>query len=402
MYKSMQHVTRKTPILRVIATALICMTPLTGHANGDLNEPLNNLAPVGNLPPSMAQPNFEADTEFNPAGDSILARITFPNGEIIFLREQYDNESSIGYLTTGNIDISPLLDNNATALEIFNHFSNGPAPQELIELHYNERQDGPRNFGSNDDLTLSDVNAYNRVPYQNLAKTTEELWDLGGYGEDYGSCPYFVKSPSGQFKVAPTDTLTLGAPELSYDNLWEDFRYDLTHLKRNSFFNRSHRWESQYGSKEFVGPWGYQRDIIIGISSWEMADGFRDSEYEKWRNDQDTVLPWDDYDVEPCTGNCADAHNYYFFAYCEHNEEKSFFNDIKYRLKIKGENGSSTWYSSSVYLKSFGEGARYHSSCNQRRRYSLIVEKKDSDDSPISQERYFVYMRTNTMPPFSL
>ena len=395
MYKIKQlskHKHRK--IFNSLGITLACLISTSGNSN--------ELSASNFVEHSIPQNTLtNQDKEFSPNSNSIIATIKLRSGSIIFLKEQYDNESNIGYLTTGNVDISELLEKNASALEIYNHYSNKLAPQAIIEQHYLETQQSPRQFNSLNNNVGIGVMPANFVPYQNLTKNQGDLWNLANYGELYRACPEIVTSAySSDLEVAPVDTSVPGAPVFDYDDTWHDFRYDLTHIKAGVFSNKSHKWESQYGSNTFVGPWGYQRDILMGIGSWQLTEGFRASEYNNWKNGNNTVLPWNEYDIEPCSGNCKDANVYYWFLYCDYNEDQSYFNDIRYELKIKGENGISTWYSPPVQLNFFGEGARYHSSFSSYRRYSLMVTKKDNIDSDATQERYFVYMRTRTTPVF--
>ncbi len=133
--------------------------------------------------------------------------------------------------------------------------------------------------------------------------------------------PYQVTTP-------PVDQATPGGPLIKYKNLWHDFLQTMTTIKGRSFSKRSNKWESQYGTKYFVGPWGYSRDIIMAIGSWEIPSGIRDSERGKFDRGKKTYLPWVENDLQPFSGQCKDAHYYYWFAYCDANKDEECFNDI--------------------------------------------------------------------------
>lgn len=73
-------------------------------------------------------------------------------------------------------------------------------------------------------------------------------------------------------------------------------------------------------------------------------------------------------------------------------------NTVNYRVRIKGEEGSTYWFSAWEYVNAYGEGVRYSSDFGSSRRYSLEVVDI-STKSIFCQEKYEVHLRWKVAPP---
>lgn len=73
-------------------------------------------------------------------------------------------------------------------------------------------------------------------------------------------------------------------------------------------------------------------------------------------------------------------------------------NTVNYRVRIKGEEGGSSWFSAWEYLNAYGEGVRYSSGAGSSRRYTLEVVDI-STKSIFCQEKYEVHLRWKVAPP---
>ncbi len=71
--------------------------------------------------------------------------------------------------------------------------------------------------------------------------------------------------------------------------------------------------------------------------------------------------------------------------------------DYRLRLYVESSNGD-TWHSDGINLLGYGDGARYRSSSNAKRRYDLRVVD-DSKKSLFCKERYDVFWRARTQGP---
>ena len=71
-------------------------------------------------------------------------------------------------------------------------------------------------------------------------------------------------------------------------------------------------------------------------------------------------------------------------------------NTVNYRVRLKGEDASSSWYSAWEYLTAYGEGVRYRSSSTGSKKYTLEVFDL-SVKSIHCQEKFDVYLRSRNV-----
>ncbi len=73
-------------------------------------------------------------------------------------------------------------------------------------------------------------------------------------------------------------------------------------------------------------------------------------------------------------------------------------NTVNYRVRLKGESLTTSWYSDWEYLTAYGDGVRYRSSSSGRRKYTLEVFDI-STKSIHCQEKFEVRLRSRDVPP---
>ncbi|MEO1085329.1 MAG: hypothetical protein AAFY88_13905, partial [Acidobacteriota bacterium] len=163
--------------------------------------------------------------------------------------------------------------------------------------------------------------AQKAVSYQNWTEDTTTCWN---WGTDAASLSGNVAAQ-------------IGDPSYSYSNAEYFFRnwsqVPTTGLTTETSDSASANSLPQGSYIEVASTaWGNERSLGLCITHAEVTDG------NSW---------WD----------CAPAGN----------EE----NSVNMRTRVRGENASGSWYSSSFFLTDYGHGARYRSSSSQDRRYHI-------------------------------
>lgn len=74
------------------------------------------------------------------------------------------------------------------------------------------------------------------------------------------------------------------------------------------------------------------------------------------------------------------------------------WNTVNYGVKLRGENASGWWSTSTLYLTGYGQGLRYRSSSTEKRKYQLRVVDY-SVKSILCKERYEVFTRERYFLP---
>lgn len=280
--------------------------------------------------------------------DQILLPLN--DGSITFINEDFDGESSVGILEQGKIDLTSFYRLEATALEIYQAFQpKEEAPQFLIDAHFKKATNNDVVSYHPRDLSELAATTISMAPgYYNFSKDTDNCWGWGGvsnYNSVTGSDP---SSYSGHSQSASQTEFT--------------------------------NWSMITGSSVLKGKYtsnGIYFDEHAESGDRYYATGFANERAFAMCVVYATVQP----NHHPSECSLVDGISE---------------NSVNYSLKLFVESASgATWNSKTIKLETYGEGIRYRSSSNTKRRYNLRVIDK-SIKSNICKEKYDVFWRAKT------
>lgn len=277
----------------------------------------------------------------------IVAELDLGNGTVHFIDETVDGEFGLGILELGKVDLGAFYEREATPLEIFLALAPEEAaiPEALYRAHDLARSldpslpEVPRDFA---DLSGAATGADKSVSYQDWTEDTSTCWS---WGTDAAS-------------LSGAEAAAIGDPLYSYSVAEYYFRQwsqiPSGSATESSIDDSANSVPSGLYFQVVQTPWGNDRALGICITHAELSAG----------------TDW--WDCEPLG-----------------NEQ----NTVQLRVRLRGENATSTWYSSQAHtLSGYGQGARYRSSSTQDRRYAIEV-RDDSIRSDGCQEQFHAMTR---------
>ena len=272
------------------------------------------------------------------------------DGSITFINEDFDGEPSVGILEQGKIDLTSFYTLEATALEIYLAFQpKEEAPQFLIDAHFKKATNS--NVVSYQPRDLSELAAttVSMGPgYYNFSKDTNNCWGWGGvsnYNSGTGSDP---SSYNGHSQSASQTEFTNWSMITGTSVLKGEYTSNGIYLDEHA----------ESGDRYYATGFANERAFAMCV-----------------------VYATVQYDYHPSECSLVDGISE---------------NSVNYSLKLFVESASgATWNSKTIKLEAYGEGMRYRSSSNTKRRYNLRVIDK-SIKSNICTEKYDVFWRAKT------
>lgn len=275
----------------------------------------------------------------------IIAQIDLDGGRLTFLDETIGKDVAVGILEEGQVDLGPLYEQNATALEIFLALAppSLKVPDVLYLAHDLARQNDPRISEEPRDLTNSDdqLDTFKALVKHDFANDTINCWGWGN--------------------VSVHDR-PLGNPPESYDG--------------HESTNATQEFETWSGI-----PTGFQ---TTDLHAYDENAELSDREYQTgWAHERALAMCVTHAIYETTENDCYGD------------------NTVNYRTRLYGENENGSWASNNIYVTGYGQGVRYRSSSTESRRYRLLVVDV-SVESLVCKENYQVDMRWRFNPPLSL
>jgi len=293
------------------------------------------------------------------AGDTLQSKTSYTyddqiqlvldDASLTFINESFDGDTSVGVLEQGRVNLDSLYRQEATALEIYLAYQpKEKPPQFLIDEHLKtaELSDTvpfqPRN------LTELVANNVTMAPgYYGFKKDTNNCWGWGGvsnYDSVVGSDPDSYGGHSGTASLAEFTNWSMITG---------------TSVMKGEFTSNATYFDEYANTqKSYATGFAHERAFAMCVTYAEINPNHHPSE-------------------------------------CSLNDGVSE-NSVRYRLRIFVESAAgSSWNSDLIYLENYGEGARYRSSSNTKRRYELQVEDV-SLHSSACQERYDLFWRAKT------
>lgn len=368
------------------------------------NYALTALLLICTSPASALDP---AGSEGDGSSGQVVATIDSKYGSIVFVEETYEDETRIGMLTTGSISLSSLMDQNATALEVFMLFRDEKdvIPERLFEDHYLAVDRKPIDYSEVLGLAAmrNKQEFYYISLYRNLSKDSDLCNDLvADFAGPYGIRPSAVWQEN--FVVPPSEYALVGLANGSYNyNVsWNTYANDVAYVDPPLAFQvtlDAVNEHSSTGDSQVWSAWGYKRDIAVCVNTWRIMPGYYSEEGEKYNHGMESEIPWDEYDLKPCdNGQCSFGKEIFGFCYSEETDDEPLHNHIDFRVRILGQKeGGEPWLGPSVNLKWIGEGARYYSTFfGDRRRYKIeVTDLSGNEESKLCKASYLIYMLSN-------
>ena len=285
--------------------------------------------------------------------DAIM-EVATDEGSVTFIDESIGGDFGVGILEQGTVNLAPYYEQEATPLEIYLALGKGgkEPPPFLVRAHEEARRINvaipvePRTLG-----TLVYKGGVQALGYYSFDQDTSNCWDWGN--------------------VDQYNTLVGNDPD-SFGGHESGQAYQ-------QFLN----WAGIAGTNGFNGSW-----TSNGIYFEENAEQSDQSYATGFSHERAFAICVTHAIVQPSESQFE----------CEVSNG-AYENTVDYRLRLYVESSNGdTWHSDGINLLGYGDGARYRSSSNAKRRYDLRVVD-DSKKSLFCKERYDVFWRARTQGP---
>ncbi len=283
--------------------------------------------------------NAEPSEEFE-----IVAEVQLDGAKVVFIDETIDGIFGFGILEEGKINLAPFYEQGASALEIFLALApkGSEVPAALHKAHEMARLSDP-GLGEEPrrDLTASGPGsvAAKALSYYTFDHDTSNCWEWGGlmdYDDVEGNEP-------GTFNGHDSSD--------AYDEFRDWSGISGFGVSASAYYDE----QAELGDQTYATPYGNDRALAICVT-------------------HAIVQPGED------SFECS-------------IENGTYENTVRYRIRLRGQQGASTWATTWFYLEGYGEGSRYRSSSSADRKYTLDVHDL-SRKSLTCKERYEVFTRS--------
>ena len=281
---------------------------------------------------------------------NVVAEVELEHGKVSFVDETVEGIFGFGILEQGKVNLAPFYEQGASALEIYLALAGSDAEvhPSLYRAHEMARDLDPSVPSEPRNLSAGWWALQKSVSYYGFDQDTSNCWGWGGvasYNSNVGNEPG-----------------TFGGHDSSdaHDEfvIWTTIPGGTFNTSNATYFDEDAELSDQF----YATPYGHERAVSMCVTHAIVAPG------ESARDCRLRTSP--------------------------------YYNDVDYRVRLRGQQGNSTWVSQSEYLEAYGEGVRYRSSSSAARKYTLEVVDI-SEKSIICKEQYEVFLRSRWSPPLS-
>ncbi len=279
---------------------------------------------------------------------NVVAEVELDHGKVSFVDETVEGIFGFGILEQGKVNLTPFYEQGASALEIYLALagSNAEVHPSLYRAHELARQLDPSVPSEPRNLSAGWWALQKSISYYGFDQDTDNCWGWGGvadYNDNIGNEPgTWNGHDSGDAHDEFVTWSTIPGGTINTSNA--------IYLEE----------DAENNDQTYPTPYGHERAVSMCVTHALVQPG------ESARD-------------------CVERTS-------------AYYNDVDYRVRLRGQQGSSTWTSQNEYLTAYGEGVRYRSSSSAARKYTLEVFDT-STESIICKEKYEVFLRSRWSPP---